>query len=170
MGCCQGCVGQEAWQVCKAIGVNGPRSCALAYSLGLVPPPLLPLRHVHTCLQHSDLTRNKSSSFLSWEGRYKSSSFRKCSVAISLKDLKRFSKPSSSPHCHSWSNSQNIYLASHSSTTIIYLFIVFFLRPPPRHVEVPRLGVKLELQLPAYTTAIATSDLSHTCDLHLNSQ
>ena len=33
-------------------------------------------------------------------------------------------------------------------------------------MEVPRLGVKLELQLPAYTTAIATQDLSHTCDLH----
>ena len=28
-------------------------------------------------------------------------------------------------------------------------------------MEVPRLGVKLELQLPAYTAAIATWDLSH---------
>ena len=31
-------------------------------------------------------------------------------------------------------------------------------------MEVPRLGVELELQLPAYATAIL--DLSHICDLH----
>ena len=30
------------------------------------------------------------------------------------------------------------------------------------HMEVPRLGVKSELQLPAYTTATAMRDLSHT--------
>ena len=35
-----------------------------------------------------------------------------------------------------------------------------------QHMEVPRLGVTLELQLPAYTTATATSDLSCICDLH----
>ena len=29
----------------------------------------------------------------------------------------------------------------------------FFLGPNPQHMELPRLGVKLELQLPAYTTA-----------------
>ena len=28
-----------------------------------------------------------------------------------------------------------------------------------RHMEVPRLGVELELRLPAYTTATATPDL-----------
>ena len=38
------------------------------------------------------------------------------------------------------------------------------------HMEVPRLGVKLELQLPAYTTATATQDLSHVCDLHYSSE
>ena len=32
-------------------------------------------------------------------------------------------------------------------------------------MEVPRLGVELELQLPAYTTAIATQDPSHVWDL-----
>ena len=36
-------------------------------------------------------------------------------------------------------------------------------------MEVPRLGVALELQLPAYTTAIATQDLSCVCDLHHSS-
>ena len=36
-------------------------------------------------------------------------------------------------------------------------------------MEVPRLGVEWELQLPAYTTATATRDLSYVCDLHLSS-
>ena len=33
-------------------------------------------------------------------------------------------------------------------------------------MEVPRLGVELELQLLAYATTIATQDLSLICDLH----
>ena len=33
-------------------------------------------------------------------------------------------------------------------------------------MEVPRLEVKLELQLLAYTTAIARRDLSYACNLH----
>ena len=33
------------------------------------------------------------------------------------------------------------------------------------HVEVPRLGVKSRLQLPAYATATATEDPSRACDL-----
>ena len=37
----------------------------------------------------------------------------------------------------------------------------FFLGPHLQHKEVPRLGVESELQLPAYTTATATPDLSH---------
>ena len=36
-------------------------------------------------------------------------------------------------------------------------------------MEVPRLGVELELQLPAYTTAIATPDPSGVYDLHHSS-
>ena len=36
-------------------------------------------------------------------------------------------------------------------------------------MEVPRLAVQSELQLPAYTTAIATSDLGCVCDLHHSS-
>ena len=35
-------------------------------------------------------------------------------------------------------------------------------------MEVPRLGVEVELQLLACTTAIATLDLSLICDLHRN--
>ena len=37
-------------------------------------------------------------------------------------------------------------------------------------MEVPRLGIELELQLLAYITAIATQDPSCICDLHHSSQ
>ena len=37
-------------------------------------------------------------------------------------------------------------------------------------MEVPRLGVSSELSLPASTTATATRDLSHICDLHHSSR
>jgi len=39
-----------------------------------------------------------------------------------------------------------------------------------RHMEIPRLGVKTELSLLAYTTAIAMPDPSPVCELHLSSQ
>ena len=51
-----------------------------------------------------------------------------------------------------------------------FLFFVFlpFLGLLSRHVEVPRLGVSSELQLPAYATATATAtgDPSLVCNLH----
>ena len=37
-------------------------------------------------------------------------------------------------------------------------------------MEVPRVGVELELQLPACITATAMWDPSHVCDPHLSSQ
>ena len=37
-------------------------------------------------------------------------------------------------------------------------------------MEVPRLGVESELQLPAYTTVMATSDPSRICDLRCRLQ
>jgi len=43
---------------------------------------------------------------------------------------------------------------------ISFLFFLVFLGPHPQHVDVPRLGVELELQLPAYIAAMATPDLS----------
>ena len=48
-----------------------------------------------------------------------------------------------------------------------YLFFFCFLGPHSRQVEVPRLGVQSELQLPA--TATATPDPSCICDLHHSS-
>ena len=47
--------------------------------------------------------------------------------------------------------------------------VCVFLGLHPWYTDVPRLGVKLELQLPAYATATATWDLSHVCDLHHSS-
>ena len=51
-------------------------------------------------------------------------------------------------------------------------FFFFFLGPHQWHMEVPRLGVKSELQLPAYTTvtATATRDPSYICHLHHSSR
>ena len=50
-------------------------------------------------------------------------------------------------------------------------FIHFvFLGPHPQHMEVPRLGVQLELQLLAHTTATAMWDPSRVCELHHSSQ
>ena len=39
-----------------------------------------------------------------------------------------------------------------------------------QHMEVPRLGIKSGLQLLAYTTATATWDPSHICDLYHSSE
>ena len=50
------------------------------------------------------------------------------------------------------------------------LFFHFcLLRPYLLHMEVPRLGVQSELQLPAYTTATAMPELNRVCDLHHSS-
>ena len=47
-----------------------------------------------------------------------------------------------------------------------WIFFSFvFLGPHPWHMEVPGLGVELEFQLPDYTTATTTPDLSHVCNL-----
>ena len=40
---------------------------------------------------------------------------------------------------------------------LVYLFIYCFLGLHPWHIEAPSLGVELELQLPAYTTATANA-------------
>ena len=47
-----------------------------------------------------------------------------------------------------------------SSRPSLYSDILFFLflGPHLQHMEVPRLGIELELQLPAYTTATTTRD------------
>jgi len=83
-------------------------------------------------------------------------------------------------HCHESSFSFNMkFFLRFSSCFLtlggggcvcVCLLVCFFvfLGPHPWHTEVFRLGVKLELQLPACATAIA--DLSHVCDQHHSSQ
>ena len=50
-----------------------------------------------------------------------------------------------------------------------YYYYFCFLGLYPRHMEVPSLGGRSELQLLAYTTATATQDPSLVCDLHHSS-
>ena len=59
-----------------------------------------------------------------------------------------------------------IELADKNITTII---LYFFQGLHVQHMEVPRLGVELKLQLPAYTTATVIQYPSHVCDLHHSS-
>ena len=47
--------------------------------------------------------------------------------------------------------------------------LLCFLGQHPQHMEIPALGVIMELQLPAYTTATAMLDSSHVCNLHHSS-
>ena len=52
----------------------------------------------------------------------------------------------------------------------IMKYVFCFLELHLWHVEIPRLGVELELQLPAYATATATQDLSRVCELRHSSR
>ena len=54
-----------------------------------------------------------------------------------------------------------------------FLFVCLlacFLGPHPRYMEVPRLGLKLELQLLVYATATAMLDPSRVCNLYHSSR
>ena len=66
----------------------------------------------------------------------------------------------------------DIYIQRWQNVTVLvpkFCFFFFVLGPHPLHMEVPRLGVEWEVQLPAYATATATWDLSHICDLYHSS-
>ena len=56
----------------------------------------------------------------------------------------------------------------HSILSFFFFFLFLHLHLP--QMKVPRLGIELKLQLPAYDTAIAMQDPSHICDLHHNSK
>ena len=68
-----------------------------------------------------------------------------------------------------WSNALTPLLES-LYFIIIIIIIIVFLGLHLGHMEVPRLEVESELQLLAYTTATATSDLSYNQDLHHSSR
>ena len=50
-----------------------------------------------------------------------------------------------------------------------FFFFGLFLGLPLGHMEVPRLEVKSQPQLPVQATATVSQDLSHVCDLHHHS-
>ena len=53
---------------------------------------------------------------------------------------------------------------------VFFFFSFVFLGPHPWHMEIPRLGVKSELQLPAYTTATAMPYPNCIFNLHHSSR
>ena len=69
-----------------------------------------------------------------------------------------------------WLQKPLLTVGSHMSVFKIHFPRTLFLGPHPWHMEVPRLGVELELLLPAYTTATAMPNLSHICELHHSSR
>ena len=68
------------------------------------------------------------------------------------------------------SSSDHVTLFTCSQILLFSFFFFCLLGPHPRHRELPRLGVYLELQLPAYATATATPDPSRICHLHHSSR
>ena len=57
----------------------------------------------------------------------------------------------------------------HHRAFIALMRVSVYKSPPPffrATLKVPRLGVRSDLQLQAYTTAMAMQDPSHICDLH----
>ena len=76
-----------------------------------------------------------------------------------------------------WSqfSSKTFNIAKNKMQQNFNFFFFFFwsfclLRPHLWHMEVPGVGVQLELQPLAYTRAIATRDPSRVCDLHHSSR
>lgn len=82
------------------------------------------------------------------------------------------SKPWIIRTCSSWAlvNSYHLDIGYLIFWLFIYLFIFVILGPHLWHMEIPRLAVELELQLPANAAATATPDPSHICGLHHSSQ
>ena len=64
----------------------------------------------------------------------------------------------------------DIWIRHFLSLHLIFFFFPVFLGLHPQHMEILRLGVELELHLPAYTIATAMSDPRHICDLYHRSQ
>ena len=76
---------------------------------------------------------------------------------------------SPSPRCGQFAFRGGIlFLSCYFKLFLFYFLFNFFviLGPQPWHMEIPKLGVQAELQLPAYTTATATPYPSHISDLH----
>ena len=102
-----------------------------------------------------------------WSLRMKQSQ-RKTSPLVSFLGLLDQALPEASVPCgHFHCIRQEIHF--------MFLFLIFdfyfcFLGLHLQHMEVPKLGVESELQLPTYTTATVAPNLSLVCDLHHSSQ
>ena len=53
---------------------------------------------------------------------------------------------------------------------LLIIIIICFLGPHLQHMKIPRLGVELEIQLPAYAIAIAMWNPSCFCNIHHSSK
>ena len=82
--------------------------------------------------------------------------------------MSRGSPISFQPSSSSSTTAHHFLSFSFHFSTLFAFSVLFccFLGPHPQHMEVPRLGVELELQLLAYTAATAKQDPSCMCDLH----
>ena len=57
----------------------------------------------------------------------------------------------------------------HKDDKFCFPFLLSFIRPHPWHMDIPRLGIKLEVGPLAYATATVKPDLSSICNLHHSS-
>lgn len=62
--------------------------------------------------------------------------------------------------------SEKVFPIFSSKSFCLYILFCLLYRG---HIEIPRIGVELELLLLAYTRAIVRPDLSHVCDAHHSS-
>ena len=69
-----------------------------------------------------------------------------------------------------FSSSFFFFLEQEESWAWPFILFLSFLELHLQHMEVPRLVIKSELQLPSFITAGATPDPSHLCDLHHSSR
>ena len=103
-----------------------------------------------------------------WLGSFLMCSFLKLYRLIFWKYYSR--KECISPVLHEQSQPRLCCLAIKFIHWLLFFFFCF-LGPQLPHMDVPRLGVESELQLPAYITATATAtwDPSYVCDPHHSS-
>ena len=66
-----------------------------------------------------------------------------------------------SPSVSTGPNRNGLFSTILFSFLFLFFFSFCFLEPHLQHMDIPSLGVKLEPQMLAYTTATATQDLNH---------
>ena len=84
------------------------------------------------------------------------------SFALSPEQLWIWRKLKKDCQVHIWDDS----LRTGNLFLLFIFYVILFLGPHLRHMEFPRLEVRSELRLPAYTTATAMWNLSHACNTH----